>query len=133
MREQLLEGEPALRRMSARAHQLEARVRWRAVHVFERFAQCRQAELACDFGGQPIGQRAIDDFTQRERGELPQAALLNALGQRIDGRQRLHLTIHIATHAPILGMHDFQPERAAAKLSVTAQAHAARQRLLLRR
>ena len=88
MREQLLEGEAALRRMSPAREQLElasggGRCTYSSASRSD--GSCSSRAMA---GGSQSRTARSANFAQRQRGELTQAPLLNALRQRIDRRQR---------------------------------------------
>ena len=118
LREQLLEGEAPLRGMAAGREHVELRVRRRAMHVRQRLVQARKPELAHDLPRQEVRQFAVAHGGERLRREVPQAALLDALGHGIDRRQHVRDRLRVRRgRVPVFGMHDLGPVLAAAHLA----------------
>ena len=132
VREQFLEGEPALGRVHASGQQFELGIGWRTVHVFERRRQRRQVFPGEQGRRQPVVHVAGGDLLERERGQHPQPALLHALGGGVDGRQPVGGRLRVARlGATVFGMDDLEPERAAPHFAEAAQARAAHELFLL--
>ena len=131
MREQFFEGEPPLRGVTAFVEQLERRIGRRAVHHAQRVAQRRQAERREHLGRQPIADPGGLELAQRLTDERAQPRLRHALGDGIDGRQRVLRRRFVGEHPAVLGVHHLEAERPAAHLAEAADARAAREALLL--
>ena len=132
VREQLLEGEAALRRVSARLEHGQLRVGRRPMHVLQRLVQGRQAKPLQDLHRQEIRQLADASGRERLRGQVAQPPLLESLGDRVDRRERIldGLGIRRAGVA-VLRVHDLGPVLAAAHFAETGEARAAHELLLL--
>ena len=130
--EQFLEGQPALRRVLAGGEQVERRVGRRAVHVFQRSVQRRQAEVLQQLRRKPVAHARVGHLPEGQCGQHPQAALLHALGRRIDGRQHVLDGLGVArVGAPVLRVDDLQADRTPAHLAEALQARTPLQLLLL--
>ena len=133
LREQLLECEASLRRMTAGREHVELRIRRRAMYVPQRLVQAGKSQLAHDFPRQEVGQPVVAHCRERLRGEVPQASLLHAFGDRIDRRQDVLDRLLVGrVGVLVFRVHDLRSVLAAANLAETAQARTAHQLLLLR-
>ena len=133
MRQQLLEREAPLRGVAAGGELRLLRFARRRVHVSQRILEGRQSQWLAHLGRNPVAHRAGLELAQRLPDERPQAALRNALRQRIDRRQGVFQRRRLLEHAPVFRVNDLQAEGPAPYLSEAAQARAAREPLLLRR
>ncbi len=132
LREQFLEGQAALRGMAAILQQFEARGRRRAVQELQRFAQTRHVHFMLQFGRQQVRQLAVGERRERLRGQVPEAALLDALSRGIHRRQRIHDRLLVRRIGqPVFRVHDLESDRTAADFAEAAQPRAARKLLLL--
>ena len=89
MREQLLEGEPPLRRVLPGGQLIELRLARRAMHVVQRFLQRGQAQRREHLGRNPVAHRRGRELAQRLIDERAQPSLRDAFRAGIDRRQRL--------------------------------------------
>ena len=132
VREQFLERQPALRRVAARGEQLDIGAGRRPVHIGQRLDQGRQLEFGQQARRQVVGERAVVDGLERLGREDAQPSLLHAVGGRIDRGQRVLDALGVeAVRAPVLRVGDLQAQRAASRLAIQAQPHAADELRLL--
>ena len=89
MREQLLEGQSALRRMPPAQQQIHGSVGGRAMHIEQGIAQRRQPRIGQDGCGQPILDVAGTGLIERHAHQHAQASLRHAFGQRIGRREMI--------------------------------------------
>ncbi len=131
MRQQLLEREPALRRMAARQQGRYVGVGRRPVHESQRLAQRTRRVARAQRRRQAFERRIVGQQRQGLLDQARQALLPHALGQRIDRRQGL-VGNRLAIDALVAGVHHLQALRPGAHVAVDTQASARRKLLSLR-
>ena len=134
VREQFLERQPTLGRMHAGAKLGQRGLSWRPVCVTERSLELRETVARAQALRQQFGERAVAlELHQGLGGQAAQATLLQALGCRVDRRQRLGQPRADALIGDaVLRVHHLETARAAPRLAEAAQPGAARQAVLLR-
>ncbi len=134
MREQLLEGEAALRRVASGGELGEPRLARRVMQVAQRLRERRQSRRQQRTGGEPVARLALLKQRDRRLDERAQPPLGHAGGERVDrGERLLERRGGPGDEAAVLRVHHLEPERAAAHLAEAAQPRAAREALLLAR
>ena len=133
VRQQLLEGEAALRRMAAGGELSEPRpARW-CVQIRERIAQRRQPRGESDgrAGSRSgtLGRVHLRAALRRSARAAAPASGLRWPGRSASGSPRAAASS--PSNAAVLRVHDLQAERTASHLAVAAQPRAARELLLL--
>ena len=130
--DELLEREPAVGGMGTGHQRLDVRLGGRSVHDAERrgeLGQVRVGPLVEHEGSrQPVDERALVEAGERLLGQTPERALLDALGGRVERRQRvLERTGRVVrgTHA-VLGVDHLEHAGAAPHLPEALQPGAAR-------
>ena len=102
------------------------------MHELQRLAQARQLHFALDLLRQPVRQLAVADRGERLRGQVAEASLLDAFGDRVDRRQDILDRLRVGrVRIPVFGMHDLGPVLAAPHLAEAAQPRPAHKLLLL--
>ncbi len=134
MRQQLLEGEPALRRVAPLLQLRQRRIGRRPVQVAHGVGEQRQLQRRQQLRRQPLAQtvgRAVEPL-QRGVGEAPPGRLVHTLGGRVDRCERLlDRRRGPIRHAPVLRVDHLEARRPAAHLAEAAQTRPAHERLLL--
>ena len=113
MCQQLLERQPPLRRMSTGGQFGEFGADRRAMHEFERRAQRRQAQPREQRARAAARRRLRIERAQRTIDQQAQPTLRQALGGRIDRRQRLRQRLARVGDVPVLGVDELESKRAA--------------------
>jgi hypothetical protein len=130
VRQQFLEGQPALRGMAAGGQRLQRGAHRRVVHELQRLAQGGEPELLHHMRGQQVLGGIGGEPRQRAVHGGAHTALALALGEGVHRRQPV-LQRPGGAGASVLRMHHLQPLRAAAHLAEAAQLRAAREAFLL--
>ncbi|MBV6425362.1 MAG: hypothetical protein NAOJABEB_03179 [Steroidobacteraceae bacterium] len=104
------------------------------MYVLERARERRQLQRGEHAGRQPVAHAGRVQLAERLADERAQARLRDALGRRVDRRQRFLERRAFGGDVAILRVHDLEAEWPASHFAVTAQAAASRKaRLLARR
>ena len=134
VRQQFLERQPLLRRMAAFDQGRDIGAGRRAVDVFQRLGQRRQAQVASQVIRQQFLQleTAIAHPAERLVGKRNPAGLAEPLDSGIDGRQPVRQRlVRFTQNALVAGMDHFQALVAGADLAVAPELSAPRKLLLL--
>ena len=122
--QQLLEREASLARVRACQQPPDVGVGWGPVQVADGVGQRRQAELVDRAGRQQLVGRVLRHAAQRLVGQVPQPALLYALGRGVDGGQRIRCRAALLSQQAVFGMNHLEAGAALANLAEAVDAHA---------
>ena len=121
--DELLEGEPPVRRVQPGQQRLHVRLRRRAVHDPERLGQLGQRALRNQPPRQPVDEGTLVEEGQRLFGQPPEHALLHPVGRRVERRQRVVERPRrvVRTAHAVLGMHHLEHARPAPRFPEALQ------------
>ena len=133
VREQFFKGQAMLGPMMTEGEFVHIGIGGRVMQIPNRIGQGRQLIIAGQLQGQPIGQTLRAKHRQGLHAQLAQALLGQALGQRVDRRERgVHRWRLVAGNGAVFRVVDFQARCARACLAVAAHAGATLEAFLLR-
>ena len=124
VRQQFLEREALLARVTARNHQRDVRVGRRPVQVANGFRERGHREFTAYRIGQQLLRRRALHRLQCLTGQAAQPALLHALGRRVDRRERIvDGGILAVAQEPVLRVDHLEAGAALADFAETGHAH----------